>query len=186
MLILTVFITKNAFALEEINFPDITYIVTDSGEWIEKEKYLKTLEKDLKKNKEDYIIEEISFPDITYIVLDNGEWIEKNEYEKKIKKNIVNGYATYYGDPSSNKFHGKQTASGEIFDRNLMTAAMNNIKLGTVVKVTNKANNNSVIVKINDRMGATKSVIDLSYGAFKKIADIKTGRILVDIEILNN
>ncbi len=182
-----VFISKNAFALEEINFPDKTYVITESGEWIEKEVYIASIEvKNEDKKEEKYVIDEAEFPDITYVILNTGEWIEKGEYEKSLIKNeIINGYATYYGDPSSNKFHGKKTASGEIFDRNLMTAAMNNIKLGTVVKVTNLANNKSVVVKINDRMGSVKNKIDLSYGAFKKIADIKTGRILVDIEILN-
>ncbi len=183
------FFVKNVFALEEISFPDVTYVVTDSGKWIEKNIYMASIEskndsnKDLKDEK--YVVDKAIFPDITYVILNTGEWIEEGVYEKSLIKNeIINGYATYYGDPRSGKFHGKATASGEIFNRDLMTAAMNNIELGTIVKVTNIANNKFVIVKVNDRMGSVKNKIDLSYGAFKKIAHIKTGRVLVDIEII--
>lgn len=138
-----------------------------------------------------FSLEEISFPDVTYVITEKGEWILKSVYESKLKaqallelkkENQLSGYATYYGTTS--KFQGRKTASGEIFDRNLMTAAMNGIKFGTKVKVTNLANNKSIIVKINDRMGSVKNKIDLSSGAFKKIANLSTGRIKVSIEII--
>ena len=63
---------------------------------------------------------------------------------------------------------------------------MNGIKLGTYVKVTNTKNNKFVIVKINDRMGSKKNIIDLSVSGFKKIANLSTGRIKVKVEILEN
>ena len=138
-----------------------------------------------------FSLEEISFPDVTYVVTEKGEWILKSVYESKLKaqtllelkkENEISGYATYYGTTS--KFQGRKTASGEKFDRALMTAAMNNIKFGTKVKVTNLANNKSIVVKINDRMGSVKNKIDLSSGAFKKIANLSTGRIKVNIEVL--
>ncbi len=136
-----------------------------------------------------FALEEISFPDAIYVFVD-GTYIKKDIYEASLKtktllenKNkTINGYATYYG--TTRKFQGKKTASGERFNRNLMTAAMNGIKFGTKVKVTNLTNNKYIIVKINDRMGSVKNKIDLSSGAFKKIANLSTGRIKVKIEIL--
>ena len=60
---------------------------------------------------------------------------------------LDNGTATYYGE----RFHGRKTASGEVFDMNKITAAHPRIPLGFVVRVTNKANGKSVDVRINDR-----------------------------------
>lgn len=141
-----------------------------------------------------FALEEVSFPDAVYVITDNGKCIEKSIYEanlkleneKKKEENsnvkIKSGYATFYG--STGKFEGKKTASGEKFYKKLMTAAMNNIKLGTKVRVTNLENNKSVIVKINDRMGSQKNIIDLSSGAFKKISNLSVGRIKVNVEVI--
>ena len=80
--------------------------------------------------------------------------------------------ASYYGK----KFHGRKTASGEIFDMNKSTAAHNKLKFGTIVKVTSIATNKSVIVRINDRGPFIKGRdIDLSKSAFFKIAPKKYG-----------
>ncbi len=57
------------------------------------------------------------------------------------------GSASWYGPG----FHGKKTASGEIFDENSLTAAHRSIALGTKVRITNLRNNKSVIATINDR-----------------------------------
>lgn len=156
--------SNNVFALEEINFPDATYII-DNGKLIEKSEYYKGLEEQKKKEeKENSIFKQ-------YIPIGS-----------KLNEDIclVEGYSTYY----ANKFHGRKTASGEVYNKNLMTAAMNGIKLGTKVKVTNLTNNKSIIVKVNDRIGSKKNVIDLSPAAFKKIANLSTGRVKVNIEIL--
>lgn len=140
-----------------------------------------------------FALEEIVFPDGVYVQDSDGGYIKKSEYEKKLKaqkdkiekeKNTKTGYATYYG--TTKKFQGKKTASGEIFNRVLMTAAMNGIAFGTKVKVTNLSNNKSIIVKVNDRMGSTKNIIDLSSGAFSKIASLSTGRVKVSVEIIKN
>lgn len=90
------------------------------------------------------------------------------------------GKGSYYGKTH----HGKKTASGEIFDKNKLTAASNTYKLGTMLRVTNTANNKSVEVKINDRGGFTKlgRIIDLSEAAFKTIANLKQGIITVIVE----
>lgn len=80
--------------------------------------------------------------------------------------------ASYYGK----KFHGRKTASGEIFDMNKSTAAHNKLKFGTIVKVTSIATNKSVIVRINDRGPFIKGRdIDLSKSAFFKIAPKRYG-----------
>lgn len=76
------------------------------------------------------------------------------------------GNTSYYG----NKFHGKRTASGSIFNMNAMTAAHKTLPFGTKVKVTNKKTKQSVIVKITDRGPFTKGrILDLSKGAAGKI-----------------
>jgi rare lipoprotein A len=85
---------------------------------------------------------------------------------------------------------GVWTASGERFNENDLTAAMWGIKFGTQVKVTNLANGKVVVVKINDR-GPSKRlvrkgrVIDLSKGAFLKLASLKQGVIKVKVEVIN-
>ena len=80
--------------------------------------------------------------------------------------------ASYYGK----KFHGRKTASGEIFDMNKSTAAHNKLKFGTIVKVTSIATNKSVLVRINDRGPFIKGRdIDLSKSAFFKIAPKRYG-----------
>lgn len=87
---------------------------------------------------------------------------------------------TFYGD----KFHGKKTASGEKFNQNAMTCASNSHKFGTQLKVTNTANDKSVICRVNDRGGFSKYgvTLDLSKGAFAKIAPLAQGRARVIIE----
>ena len=60
----------------------------------------------------------------------------------------LKGKATYY----ANMFQGRRTATGEIFLHSNLTAASNNFKLNTWVKVTNLSNMKTVIVRINDRM----------------------------------
>ncbi|MGY3925012.1 septal ring lytic transglycosylase RlpA family protein [Aeromonas jandaei] len=91
------------------------------------------------------------------------------------------GYASYYGD----RYHGKKTASGELYRNNLNSAAHMELPFGSMVRVTNLANGKSVVVKVNDR-GAFKSgrIIDLSKSAFGSIANIRDGIIKVKVEVL--
>ena len=90
--------------------------------------------------------------------------------------------ATWYGG----KFHGKLTASGERYNQNAFTCASNKYKFGTRLKVTNTANDKSVICRVNDRGGFGKYgvTLDLSKGAFKKIAPLSQGKIKVTIRRL--
>ncbi|CAJ1795313.1 MULTISPECIES: septal ring lytic transglycosylase RlpA family protein [Aeromonas] len=91
------------------------------------------------------------------------------------------GYASYYAD----RYHGKKTASGELYRNNLNSAAHMELPFGSMVRVTNLANGKSVVVKVNDR-GAFKSgrIIDLSKSAFGSIANIREGVIKVKVEVL--
>ena len=91
------------------------------------------------------------------------------------------GVASYYAD----KFHGKKTASGEIFDQEDYTAAHRTLPFGTKVLVTNIENNKSVIVRINDR-GPFKNnrLIDVSRAAAEELDMIKLGIAEVEIKVL--
>ena len=76
------------------------------------------------------------------------------------------GLASWYG----RQFHGRKTASGETFDMNGLTAAHRSLPLNCYVKVTNKTNGKSVVVKVNDRGPFHGNrVMDLSYGAAKQL-----------------
>lgn len=69
-----------------------------------------------------------------------------------------------------------RTASGEMMNPNLLTAAHRSLPFGTRVEVTNLANGKSVVVRINDRGPFIKGrVIDVSKGAAKKIGMIRSG-----------
>jgi len=89
--------------------------------------------------------------------------------------------ASWYGK----ELHGKKTASGEVFDMYGISAAHRTLPLGTAVHVTNLNNFKSITVRINDRGPFLKSrVIDLSYGAAKKLGFLSQGTARVRIEAL--
>jgi rare lipoprotein A len=94
----------------------------------------------------------------------------------------VKGTASYYGQ----YWTGRKTASGETFYSDSFTAAHKYYKFGTVVKVTNLKNNDTILVKINDRLPkSSKMIIDLSYGCAKKLNIVRTGIIPVSLEIVD-
>lgn len=81
------------------------------------------------------------------------------------------------------------TANGDHFDENALTAASWKYALGSCVKVTNLHNGKSVIVRINDRGPGKRlylkgRVIDLSRGAFARVADLRDGVIPVSIALV--
>lgn len=91
------------------------------------------------------------------------------------------GMATWYGE----KFHGLETASGEVFDMFRMTAAHRRIPLGAMVRVTNLRNSRSVVVRINDRGPITESaILDLSFAAAQKLGIVEKGRAKVRVDQL--
>lgn len=88
------------------------------------------------------------------------------------------GIASWYGK----KFHGHLTSNGEIYDMYGMSAAHKNLPLPTYLKVTNLANNKSVIVRANDRGPFHESrIIDLSYSAAYKLDMLSAGTAKVKI-----
>ena len=94
----------------------------------------------------------------------------------------ITGIASYYGG----KFHGKRTASGEVFNKNAMTAAHRSLPFGTKVKVTNLRNGRTVLVRVNDRGPHVRGrIIDLSQAAAKKIGLSHAGTARVKLEVLN-
>ena len=101
---------------------------------------------------------------------------------KKYKLHKKNAHASYYAD----KFTGRRTASGKIFDNKKYTAAHRRFPFGTKLRITNEANGKSVIVEVTDRGPFTKGKeIDLTKKAFMDIASSRYGgHLKVTIEIV--
>jgi rare lipoprotein A len=97
------------------------------------------------------------------------------------KQDVFFGKASYYDE----NFNGRRTANGEIFSHKLLTAAHPYWPFNTKVRVTNMANNNSVVVRINDRGPFVKGRhIDLSKQAAVVLGFVKSGVVSVKMEIL--
>lgn len=91
------------------------------------------------------------------------------------------GVASWYGK----EFHGRPTASGEIYDMYQHTAAHLTAPLGTYALVTNLENGQSVRVRINDRGPYRRPrILDLSYEAARQIDLVRSGAGRVQIEFL--
>ncbi|NCA71148.1 MAG: septal ring lytic transglycosylase RlpA family protein [Sphingobacteriia bacterium] len=92
------------------------------------------------------------------------------------------GIASYYHD----KFHGRKTASGQIYDKNLPSAAHKTLPLGSKVKVTDTQTGKSIVVKVNDRGPFIKGrIIDLSHSAARQLGMLKKGLTKVEVEVLS-
>jgi len=90
--------------------------------------------------------------------------------------------ASYYADD----FHGKPTASGEIFNMYAMTAAHKTLPFGTRLRVKNFSTGKSVTVTVNDRGPFVKGrQIDLSYGAAKALGMIRSGTSPVRVVVID-
>lgn len=91
------------------------------------------------------------------------------------------GKATFYG----NRFNGRRTASGETLHNDSMVCAHRTHPFGTLLKVTNKRNGKSVVVRVIDRGPYAKGrIIDLSYAAAKNIGMISSGVVDCEIEVV--
>ena len=93
------------------------------------------------------------------------------------------GIASWYGK----KFHGKRTASGEIYDMYGMTAAHPTLPVPSYARVTNLSNKKSVVVRVNDRGPFLRErIIDLSYVAAYKLGIVDNGsaEVMVEVESL--
>jgi len=91
------------------------------------------------------------------------------------------GLASWYGEP----FHGRPTASGEIFDQDAMTAAHRTLPLRSLARVTRLDTGGSVLVRINDRGPFIEGrIIDLSRAAAAELGFIDEGLAQVRVEAL--
>ncbi|MFM2055499.1 MAG: hypothetical protein RL456_3536 [Pseudomonadota bacterium] len=91
------------------------------------------------------------------------------------------GRASFYAD----KFHGRLTANGERFDNAELTMAHRTLPLGTQVRVTNLRNNESVVVRVNDRGPFSPGrIADLSRAAAEKLRMIRNGIVEVTLHII--
>lgn len=100
----------------------------------------------------------------------------KHETEKEV-------YATYY----DYGFRGKLTANGKVYNPNELTCATRDrsIPFGTVMEITNLKNGKKVRVTIIDRMSSkARYQLDLSPASFKRIGELKTGRLKVKYKII--
>jgi rare lipoprotein A (peptidoglycan hydrolase) len=119
------------------------------------------------------------------VSIDTLNWMDvvtgKN-YQKTGKK--IKGVASFY----SANLDGTKTATGEIFRNSKYTAASNNLKLNTLVLVTNLKNKKSVVVRINDRMHPRMAkkgrVVDLSRIAAKALDFMENGLTKVSVETI--
>lgn len=96
---------------------------------------------------------------------------------------IGGGMASYYG----NELAGNRTASGERFNPSHLTAAHRTLPFGSMVRVTNVANGDSVIVRINDRGPFSHGrVIDVSHAAAREIGMHRSGTARVKLALLDD
>ena len=94
---------------------------------------------------------------------------------------VQTGKASFYAD----KFEGRPTASGEIYQHSSPTAAHRKLPFGTKVRVTNLSNNKTAIVTINDRGPFIRGrIIDLSRSVAQSLDVIESGVTNVRIEVL--
>jgi hypothetical protein len=106
----------------------------------------------------------------------------RNDRESPAMLETYIGYASYYAD----EFHGRLTASGEVFDMNELTAAHRTLPFGTICRVTNLKNEKSVVVRINDRGPFVENrILDLSRAAAKAIGAISSGVVQIKLEIIS-
>jgi len=107
-----------------------------------------------------------------------GKWYQPIPNAKGFRQR---GVASWYGK----KFHGKKTASGEIYDMHAVSAAHKTLPLHTHVRVHNLNNNKEVVVRINDRGPFVRGrIVDLSYSAAKQIGIVGPGTARVEIVAL--
>jgi rare lipoprotein A len=93
----------------------------------------------------------------------------------------ITGLASWYGEA----FHGRTTASGEVYDMHGLTAAHRNLPLGTWAEITNLRNGRFVTVRINDRGPSIKGrTLDVSKAAAQALGFVGAGITTVQIRIV--
>lgn len=109
----------------------------------------------------------------------NGKWY-KPQHQPDYNKS---GIASWYGP----NFHGRKTANGEIYDQTYLSAAHPTLPLPSYVRVTNLANNRSVIVRVNDRGPFHDDrIIDLSYRTAELLGTRAGGLARVNVKYIGS
>jgi rare lipoprotein A len=103
--------------------------------------------------------------------------------EQGAAQHVGDGEASYYGK----ELAGNRTASGERFNPSALTAAHRSLPLGSKLRVINKSNGKSVVVRINDRGPFAKHrLIDVSFAAAQQINMVRAGKARVRLELLSS
>jgi Lytic transglycolase len=98
---------------------------------------------------------------------------------------VLDGVASWYGP----YFHGRITATGEVYNQYDLTAASRTLPFDTYLRVTNRKNGKSVVVRINDRgpyVDEHLRILDLSYRAATMLGSDETGIVPIDAVILKS
>lgn len=104
-------------------------------------------------------------------------------YELEDTRDVMDGVASWYGP----YFHGRITATGEVYNQYDLTAASRTLPFDTYVRVTSRKNGKSVIVRINDRgpyVDEHLRILDLSYRAATCLGSDESGIVPIDAVIL--
>ncbi|WP_326538886.1 septal ring lytic transglycosylase RlpA family protein [Pseudorhodoferax sp.] len=96
---------------------------------------------------------------------------------------VADGKLAYYGQ----RFAGRRTASGERFNPQALTMAHKTLPFGTLVRVTNPANQRSVVVRVNDRgPTAADRVGDVSLAAARQLRMTRAGVVQAKLEVVGS
>jgi rare lipoprotein A len=102
-------------------------------------------------------------------------------YQLKATSDSIGGMASWYGP----YFHGRQTANGEIYNQYELTAAHPTLPLGTYLKVTNRLNQKSLVVRVNDRGPYFDNrVLDLSKRAARLLDSEDKGVVPIEAVVM--
>lgn len=113
----------------------------------------------------------------------NESEVNKIEYDGsyELTDEVFRGHASYYG----NKFHGRNTSSGEPYDKDDYTAAHRTLPFGTRLLVKNIHNNKTVIVRVNDRGPFVRGrILDISRAAAEELDMLSSGVIEVEAIVI--
>ncbi len=103
---------------------------------------------------------------------DSANFAADNVEEEAAEEDLGGGVASFY----ATQFNGRPTASGEAFDSTEMTAAHRTLPFGSMVRVTNADNGQSVVVRINDRGPFHGNrTIDVSRAAAERLDIVRAG-----------
>lgn len=125
------------------------------------------------------IANEVNLPDTTEAVIDSLQTQEPPATLETPPGEMM--VASYYGG----SFHGRRTASGEVYDKYALTCAHKTLPFQTKLQVTNPKNGKSVIVRITDRGPFHRGrQLDLSYGAARELDMLAAGVLKLEVRII--